>query len=179
MRISTNLINDSYAVTISSDAPWLTRIAADLAPSSPPSSAITGQLSLRRDQAGFVHVTGDVKAQALQACDRCGEITAIPLVAEISATFRPPFASVTPREMALSQEDMDTYFLENDCADLEQLVHDALQCALPGQIRCATSAECQGLEMNEGSLELVYTDNVSDDHPSPFAALKDFRPSES
>jgi uncharacterized metal-binding protein YceD (DUF177 family) len=177
MRISTNLINDNYVLTMTNNDPWLSRIATDLAPTSPQSAEINGQLALHRDQAGFVHVTGSVSAQALLPCDRCGQVVTMPLTAEITAKFRPPFASVTPREMALSQEDMDTYFLENDCVDIEQLINDAVQCAIPSQIRCTASPECQGPETTDGSDELVYADQVADDAESPFAVLKDFQPS--
>jgi uncharacterized metal-binding protein YceD (DUF177 family) len=168
---------DSYAITITRDDPWLARIASDLAPSSPEATDITGQLNLRADQAGFVYVTGSVCATALLPCDRCGQLVTTHLTPAMNATFRPPYAGAPPREMLLDSGDMDVYFLENDCVDIEQLVHDALQCALPGQIHCIEDAGCRPIEHACGSDDLADEDGPADWASSPFAILKDYRPS--
>ncbi len=177
MRISTNLINDSYSVTISKQDSWLERTARDIAPSSPETADISGNLELRQDRAGFVHVTGKIMASALRPCDRCGQLVKLPIVAEITAEFRPPYASVAPREMTLSYEDMDTYFLENGCVDIEQVVNDAIQCAIPAQIHCQAFDGSQPCDNTNDSNGLIYGETLRDDESSPFSILKDFRPS--
>jgi uncharacterized metal-binding protein YceD (DUF177 family) len=80
--------------------------------------------------------------------------------------------------MSLSAEDLDTYFIEGGQIDLEILVNDTLQCALPGHIACAPSAgnNCNSdLHDDNDEGEAPSTDKTREN--TPFAILKSLKKS--
>ncbi len=149
-------------------------MARDLSPAAPEKSQVHGQLSLQRDTAGFVLVTGHLSAQAFLPCDRCGEDVHVPVETDVAATFRPAYETNIPREISLSAEDLEVYFIENGEVDLEVLVNDALQCALPGNILCLSSNCHSQTESDDG---LVFKDSKDFRTESPFAVLKNLKKS--
>ena len=176
MRLSTNSLAAHHNLKFSGDDSWLARIAQDLTPANPKSSNIHGEITLRTDNAGFIHVTGNAAATATLPCDRCGRDVTIPLNSPINATFRPSYSEHTPREMALSAEDLEIYFIENDNIDIETLVNDTLQCGIPNHILCATDdAQGCGGENADDDDTLVYGEGTRSDDDSPFAILKNLR----
>jgi uncharacterized metal-binding protein YceD (DUF177 family) len=98
----------------------------------------------------------------------------VPLKTEITATFRPEYQENAPREMSLSAEDLDVYFIESGTVDLEVLVNDSLQCAIPSHIQCDHSA---GRTCDAGDDSLVYSDSKDFQADSPFAVLKNLKKS--
>jgi len=178
MRLIVKSLNSPHHVQFSPNDSWLRQVAKDLSPSSPEDAAISGELTLRADNAGFVHATGHIKASALLPCDRCGRDVTIPVLSDIQATFRPSYNEQAPREMSLSAEDLDTYFIEGGQIDLEILVNDTLQCALPGHIACPPSAgnNCNSdLHDDNDEEEARSTDKTREN--SPFAILKSLKKS--
>ena len=158
-----------------SEDPWLSRMAKDLTPDAPETSNISGNISLHADTAGFVHASGHVKADATLPCSRCGHTQKVHVKSEISATFRPPYSEHAPRDLALESEDFDVYFIEQGQVDLEILVNDVLQCALPAQVFCSEDdPEGCGGESHE---DLVYGENKPLEKESPFAVLKSLKKS--
>jgi uncharacterized metal-binding protein YceD (DUF177 family) len=157
--------------------PWLAQVAKDLAPDSPETSNIRGNVSLHADTAGFVHASGHVTADAMLPCSRCGHPKKVHLESGISATFRPPYNEQAPRELALESEDFDVYFIEQGQVDLEILLNDVLQCALPTQVICAEGdlEGCGGGSENDD--DLVYGENKPLEKESPFAVLKSLKKS--
>jgi uncharacterized metal-binding protein YceD (DUF177 family) len=178
MRLIVKSLNSPHYVQISPKDSWLRQLAKDLSPSSPEEAAISGELTLRADNAGFIHANGHITASALLPCDRCGRDVTIPLASNIQATFRPSYDGQAPREMSLSAEDLDTYFIEGGQIDLEILVNDTLQCALPGHIACPPSAEnsCSS-DVDEDSDEEERPSNDKTGENSPFAILKSLKKS--
>lgn len=173
MLLAVNTLRSPHVIKFSSSDPWLKRIAGDLAPSAPETVSIDGEISLRIDNAGFVHAVGKVTARAIQPCDRCGRDLNLPLASEIRASFRPPFEGQPPRDANLSSEDLDIYFIENGQLDIELLINDTLQCAIPSQILCEQS-DPDGCG-NHSPSEDEETIKEQDRSNSPFAVLKSLK----
>ena len=174
MKLMVNSLKFPHKVHITDDAPWLEVIARDLCPTAPDNARIHGDLTLHNDTAGFIHVKGHISADATLPCDRCGKDVHIPLESDLSATFRPAFAETAPREMSLSAEDLEVYFIEEGAIDLEMLVNDSLQCALPGKVLCELSqGDSCGMEADGP----VYQDTKEFERESPFAVLKNLKKS--
>ena len=177
MRLPTQSLSSTpHQVSFMGQDPWLLRVAKDLTPDSPDTSNISGNISLHSDTAGFVHANGHVSADALLPCSRCGRTQKIHLESPISATFRPPYSEHAPRDLALESEDFEVYFIEQGQVDLEVLVNDVLQCALPAQIICE-EGDLEGCVGDDYGSDLVYGDNKPLEKESPFAILKSLKKS--
>ena len=175
MKLSVKTLSSPHQVEFENRDSWLKEIARELTPSEPESSNIRGNLTLKQDSAGFVHATGTVTAQATQPCDRCGRDVQFPIESSINVTFRPPYVDNAPREIALSPEDLDVYFIEDDHIDLEVLINDTLQCAIPTHILCHDS-DSEGCSEDEDD-GLVYGESTPHEIESPFAILKNLKKS--
>lgn len=170
-------IYPTLSITIQGDEPWLAEMERNLQESdAPPASKITGVIHLRKDSAGFVYGTGNVKHAPILSCSRCAKEIPWPLEAEIAVTWRPPFESVPPKEIALSPEDLDVYFIENGKIDIAQLINDSLMCAIPDQVivRVEGSDDCGVCGVNLLN-NLVYGNDETIESPSPFAVLKNLK----
>jgi uncharacterized metal-binding protein YceD (DUF177 family) len=139
MRLLTSTMPSPHQIKFVGSEPWLARISLDLSPKAPEESKIHGDVNLRLDSAGFVMATGTVSAEATRPCDRCGQAVKVPLHSNMVVTFRPPFTDVTPRILALTSEDLEVYFIEDGAVDIEVMINDSLQCAIPSQIGCSAS----------------------------------------
>lgn len=173
MRLKIDILKFPHLVSISPADQWLKVIAANLSQDNQSEAKISGNLALKIDTAGFVHAAGHVTANAQLSCDRCGQDVTAPLSCDVKASFRPPYEGEPPKETTLSVEDLDVYFIENGEIDLEALVNDALQCAIPSHILCEdfSGKACAGLTEEP-------SDNVnaeSSGSHSPFAGLKSFK----
>jgi uncharacterized metal-binding protein YceD (DUF177 family) len=179
MRILTSTLPSPHHIQFLGNEAWLSQISKDLSPEAPEMSKIHGQVTLRTDSGGFILVSGSVTAQATRHCDRCGQAVSIPLHSDFSATFRPPFTDVAPRILALSSEDLEVYFIEDGAVDLEVIINDSLQCAIPTHIGCS-QADVTVCGSGEDSLVLTAEDKLRMDAESaasssnnPFLALKE------
>ncbi len=167
----------NLSIKISGDEPWLKEIEKNLqVGEAPPASKITGEIHLRKDSAGFVYGDGSVKHTPTLSCSRCAIDILWPLEAKIAVTWRPPFESVTPRELALTSEDLDVYFIEDGKIDISQIVNDVLLCAIPDQIvpRMEGSDDCGVCGINLLN-NLVYGNNEPLEITSPFDVLKNLK----
>lgn len=179
MRLQTSTMPSPHQIHFVGSEAWLARISLDLSPKAPEESKIQGDISLRLDSAGFVHATGSVSAEATRPCDRCGQAVKIPLHSHMDVTFRPPFTDVTPRIMALTSEDLEVYFIEDGAVDLEVMINDSIQCAIPSQIGCSPSditicgsSEDSLVRTEEDRHQMDLEASSSASH-NPFLALKE------
>lgn len=177
MQVRVQEITPTKLVVIKGDEPWLKPIIAAVQESeNAAASTITGELHLRSDAAGFVYGKGIIKHTPLLTCGRCDKEVPWEIEAPVDVSWRPAYETHAPREISLTAEDLDVYFIENGCVDIEQLVLDTLLCALPEQIpvRRNDSDECGicGVSLKGG---LVYGDNVDIERESPFAILKNLK----
>lgn len=177
MFIRVDEIHPTLSITIQGNEPWLDAIVRNLQEGEAQSpSKITGQVQFRKDSAGFVYGQGNIKHTPMLSCSRCAMDIPWPLDVDFQATWRPPFESHTPKEMALSAEDLDTYFMVDGKINLEELVNDVLQCELPDQvlIRKENSDDCGVCGVNLLN-NLVYGSDKPIERSSPFAVLKNLK----
>ena len=178
MLIRVDDIQPTFSLSIRGDEPWLAPIVKSLQEEggAASDSKITGEIQFRKDSAGFVYGKGQVKFTPTLSCSRCAMDIPWPLDATVDATWRPPFESVTPREMALSADDLDVYFMVDGKINVEELVNDVLQCALPEKVivRKDDTDDCGVCGINLLN-NLVYGKNEPLEQASPFAALKNLK----
>lgn len=134
MRVRIQDLFQAKQIVFTGNEPWIEQIAKDL-PTRPTATPrkITGMVELKMDSAGFVYGRGHIKHTPALSCSRCDHDIDWQINADINVSWRPPFESHAPRELSLSSEDLDVYFIEDGAVDLEQLVNDTIQCALPDQ----------------------------------------------
>jgi uncharacterized metal-binding protein YceD (DUF177 family) len=170
MKISANTLKSNDQIIFSNRDEWIKDLAKSIAPNTSEQTFFEGHLNLKQDTAGFVAINGQLSGKLSCPCDRCGEPVLLSLDETIKATFRPAYSETPPREIALTSEDLDTYFIEDGCIDLSQLINDTVYLAIPAQIRCGAPAICGKFEHQ--SNDLVYGDGTPSERESPFSVLK-------
>ena len=178
MRLSVKNLEKNNTITIRGDEAWVLEIAKAIHQGgSATPGVISGEITLRTDSAGFIYGKGTLQHTPILSCSRCAKDIPWPLNCQIDVTWRPPFESSTPREMSLSAEDLDVYFIEDGTIDLEELVNDALQCEVPNKIMKfadASENDCGVCGMNLVD-ELVHGKREDAESRSPFAVLKNLK----
>ncbi len=174
MRISIRDLNPSLSLKIAGTEPWLARLYADFPLAEAP---LTGQLEVTYDDgAGTVAVTGHVDYQPTLECARCAKGIPWAFSLDVDAQFVAAELKPQDKELNLSESDLDTYYLEDDAVDLEQLLNDVVQTAVPARAVKSNEDETQCLVCEEDltTTRLYSSDpTVADAKPeSPFAALK-------
>jgi len=140
---------------------------------------LRAKLALTKDLAGFVQVAGQVTFDPFLDCSRCSENILWPISESIDVIFRPatgePPAAGGGREVNLTKEDLDQYVIEEGTIDIESLLNDVVQTAIP--INTVKLTE-------DGSACSICGLTVADDRvygegkpvrESPFAVLKNLK----
>jgi len=134
MRIHVRDLTDKLTLALTGDEDWLARIYGDF-PTPPGPHAvkpkISGNLSIDLEEAGTVVVEGRLAFAPLVPCARCDLGIPWPLDLKIRTRFYPEDTGAGPKERTLSRHELDAYYLENDEVDVEQLVNDLVQTAVP------------------------------------------------
>jgi len=132
---------------------------------------LKADFDLMLEEAGSVQVTGEVRYSPIVNCSRCDRLIPWPLHIPLNVRFLPAAYNSVAKETNLSLADLDAYFLDGDELDLECLINDAVQTALPSRM----VPEAIGDNACSACLEptadgQVYGEDNSE--ASPFAALK-------
>ena len=110
----------------------------------------------------------EVSAQALQACDRCGESIALSIREESELLFLPRSLDVDEGvEVELDEADLDVGWYDGGAIDLSTIVSETLALALPSRFTCDDNTGC------EARTEALLGAQNGVGAASPFAALKD------
>jgi uncharacterized protein len=90
------------------------------------------------------HVTGEFKAAVVVSCDRCLRDLFIP-VSEPFKLVYVPAAEARGRqgEHEVNEQELEFAYLDGDDLDIDQLIREQLELALPTRILC--KEDCQGL----------------------------------
>ena len=125
--------------------------------------------------ASFAH-TSDVASGKVTPhidCSRCGETITWPIDESVDVVFR-PFVSEPEggKEISLTKDDVDQYIIEGGTVDIEGLINDLVQMAIPINTVMLNESEaaCKicGLAVTE---DKVYGEGEPE-KVSPFAVLK-------
>lgn len=91
-----------------------------------------------------VKLDGTLKAGLSVPCDRCLRDVSVTLDQTINLVFIPLEAErVNKGETELHESDLEFSYYENDELDVDQLIREQLELALPVRVLCQT--ECRGL----------------------------------
>ena len=166
-------------LTIGGSEEWLNDLYASFAHTSDVASGkvtpgkLQATLELTKDLAGFVRVAGNLKYTPHIDCSRCGETITWPIDESVDVVFR-PFVSEPEggKEISLTKDDVDQYIIEGGTVDIEGLINDLVQMAIPINTVMLNESEaaCKicGLAVTE---DKVYGEGEPE-KVSPFAVLK-------
>ncbi len=91
-----------------------------------------------------VHLSGELKAALNVPCDRCLIEVPVRIDQTVNLVFLPlETERVTKGEKELHEGDLELSYYENDELDVDQLIREQLELALPVRVLCQT--ECRGL----------------------------------
>jgi uncharacterized protein len=97
---------------------------------------------IRRNKSEF-HLTGTIATTLELPCSRCLEPLLWPVAASFDLRYQPLARNVGEGELEVHEDDLSTAFYQNDAIDLELLMKEQFQLALPMKPLCA--GDCQGL----------------------------------
>ncbi len=163
MLIDINDINPTLKLDISGFEKWIAPLVSEAMPSGESQSGkLYGNISFKKDAAGFVYAHGTIDFSSDMPCHHCG--TAIPckFQEKIKVSWRPPYETSAPRDIQLTADDLDVYFIENEQIDVSQLLHDTIQCALPDAATQAESESNYCLNCRD-----LYSQRKATDHRPP------------
>ena len=129
---------------------------------------------IRRLDLGFLLDARLSTEQTLQ-CQRCLEPVTEPVEADVELLVQPPDENLAVGEVELDEEDLGVYVLEGEELDLDPLLVEQLQLAVPMRPLCRE--DCAGLcptcgtNLNAG--ECACEEEVADPRWSGLAALRD------
>lgn len=91
-----------------------------------------------------VKVTGELKAALTVPCDRCLQDVPFQVEQPLNLVFIPADAERAAKgETELHESDLEFSFYENDELDVDQLIREQLELALPVRVLCRE--DCRGL----------------------------------
>lgn len=177
MRIPLTELYRPKTVTLKGNEEWLNRIYGDfpLGKERP----LAGELQLTIGDGNEVNVTGTLEFAPTVPCSRCETSISWPLKLDVKARFLPERGPESKRDITLTEADLDAYYIEMGAVDLEQLLTDLVQTAMPTQFVRASADGSSCLVCDDDlARDLVYgkSPRKQPEKPaSPFAALKDLK----
>lgn len=189
MKVSVKDLRKPSSIKIHGDEPWLEAIHTSFALEADDTCApgvedkprrLKGEIHLQADAAGCVRVTGHIDFEPLVPCSRCDLRIPVDASQDVDALFKPePREADDRREINLSADDLETRFIEGGKVDLEELVNDAVQTAIPFQT-CQTEPgtdRCRFCKADLSAPRVFSTggEGVDEVPDSPFAKLAELK----
>jgi uncharacterized metal-binding protein YceD (DUF177 family) len=192
MKVSVKDLRKPVTITIHGDEPWIEAIHSSFAlepddscaPGVPgindKSRRLKGEIRLQMDASGCVSAKGHIAYEPLVPCSRCDLRIPLDVGQEIDALFKPgPHGADDRQEITLSADDLEARFIEDGKVDLEELLNDLVQTAIPFQT-CQPDPGTDRCRFCKADLSAprVFSSGGSgdDDQPvSPFAKLAELK----
>lgn len=185
MKVSVKDLKKPLNIRISGDEPWLGQIHASFALGDGDSCApgvresgrkVTGVLDLYVDSGGCVKVSGKLNYEPLVPCSRCDLAIPCDVSQGVDALFKPASAHQDERrEVTLNEGDLDERFISDGAVDLEELLNDLIQTAVPTQTAQAVAgtSDCRFCKADISAPRVFSTggDDGEAGSDSPFAKL--------
>lgn len=176
MKINVNALNPMMQLDLKGDEVWLQQIYQSFEEwAGKIDTPIKGALSLRKDDYGFVQISGSIAFTPKLPCSRCSDPIPYPINIAVNTEFR-PHNSDLPSDYDLQREELDYYYLDmSSNIDLEGLVNDLIQTSIPSQILLLTE-DASGCQIcpNKFTDSKVFGSEPSEDE-NPFAILKNIK----
>lgn len=178
MKINIHSINPTLVLQLEGNEAWLKTIYDLYQRPGAGAKPLTGSIRLHEEAAGSYLVTGSLAMTAVMPCDLCGQTLPCDLEISIDVRYLPAVTNMLEREKNLSRSDLDAYFIEDEEIDLETLLNDSINDALPTRLvhDQKDGKSCVERDQSLGGDETgdkVWTSK--DEKDSPFAALKDVK----
>ena len=122
-----------------------------------------------------VKLVGGVKATVEYACDRCLTAFSTPVDQSFDLLYVPAVRPASPlEEKELGGDDLSTAFYVDDCIDLDDVVREQIELAMPMSRLC--DSDCRGLCPEcGGNLNEQQCDCRVEQTDPRWAALKEFK----
>lgn len=174
MKINIHSIHPTLLLEIEGTESWLKNIYATYQTGTEPSQLLKGKLRLHEEEAGTYLVTGSVSFVAKLPCDLCELSLAWPVEIPVNVRYLPEITNTIEREKNLSRSDLDAYYIEEEHIDLEALLNDSINDALPTRSVKLSQDGSSCLQCGKDvSNDQVWSSR--DEKDSPFAALKSLK----
>ncbi len=112
--------------------PWVLQVLNRLGIEGPfDEGPLTGAIELFCDSAGFVYGMGSFSFTPKLACFLCQDPKPFPINSTFKVTWRPAYSDNPPKELALTSDQLDEYFIENGQIDLAQVLLDTINDSIP------------------------------------------------
>ena len=172
MKININAINPTLIVDITGTEPWLANIYADYFSKNEKDHArLTGKINFQAQESGTFAVTGNLKFVPALPCSRCEKSINWPLDMALDLRYLPELTNSLEKEKNLTPADLEAYYIDGGRIDLEVLVYDMVNDAIPLRVQHTKEDDTNCLECGKDlSGEKIWSSK--DEKPSPFAALK-------
>lgn len=177
MKIAIKDLRQKQSIVITGEEPWLEGIYSEFPPpKGQMKPLVTGNVEIFCEEiegAGY-RVKGEIAYEPFVECSRCGDIKLQwPVSASFDVVFlAPDLKAMAHKEINLSEEELNDYFIDNGQIDLELLINDYIQMGIPQRTlkesEDGESCLTCGVNLDE---DRVYGEEKSEDD-SPFAALK-------
>lgn len=189
MKLTVKDLKKEATVRIHGDEPWLDAIHSSFSLEEDDTCApgiddkprrLKGELSLHTELSGCVIVRGRIEYEPLVPCSRCDLSVPVDLSQDVDALFKPsPRARDDRREIALSSDDLEDRHILDGKIDVEELLNDLVQTAVPAQscqpepgsdrcLYCKADLSAPRVFSSGGS-------DVVDEPVSPFAKLAELK----
>jgi uncharacterized metal-binding protein YceD (DUF177 family) len=181
MKIPVGDVKPELMLTLSGEEPWLGRIYADLNQplaklgEKASSAKIAGTLTLILEPAGTVIVSCKLTYEPSLPCARCDKILQWPLKLNFQTRFfEPQPDEFAEKDKNLSKDELDVYYLDDEGVDVEMVINDAIQTALPSYL-VQTTEDGDHCRICLDKLGDVSFEDPAGANLSPFAALKNLK----
>ena len=178
MRLKTDDLREVLTIDIRGDEAWLKDIYASFGQKEGDSSAkISGRLTVTPSDYGVFYVRGQILFTPFVHCGRCEDMIPWEIDRRLDARFLTPYDAGDEEEAEkdLTPEDLDDYYIEGKEINIEPLVNDLIQTALPSRlIRTTADGKACAICLEDVQVPLVFEQQSAED-ASPFAVLKNLK----
>lgn len=180
MKIPVKDMREPLKLSIQGNESWLAEIYASFLGSEGP--GIQGEILISPEPYGVYSVKGHINYVPKVSCSRCELAIAWPIQRDVDVRFIDRDGSgfeiegdEEGDEGDLTPEDLDTYYLQDGAIDIEMVVNDLVQTAIPSRtIAVSKDGKSCGVCLEDVTKPLIFEDGNKEDQ-SPFAILKNLK----
>lgn len=186
MKISVKDLHKPLHIEIKGDEDWLGPVYQSFAIDSRESFApgvdrqprtLRGNLNISINSYGYVVVDGRLNYAPLVSCSRCDLIVTYDVGQDVASVYKPSSTAASRDErdveVTLSADDLDERLIEDGKIDIESLINDLVQTAIPLQT-CQTDDRgmCHFCGVDVSAAKVFSSVKEGENDPtSPFAKL--------
>jgi len=174
MRVSLTDLSKSKKVVVTGEEGWLAKIyELFAAPKDQQTPKVSAELHISEYHHDICNVDVSLRYEPFVDCSLCATPIRWPLTIHEQVQYRHPPENELPREHNLAKEELDHYFFDQDAIDIEALLNELIQIALPSRLikRSADGSSCTVCQRDLRASQ-AYEDPGDFKKDNPFEALK-------